>query len=41
MLNLLKELISIPSFSKEEAEAVDVLEKWMKAKGLKPNRGGE
>lgn len=40
MLNLLKELISIPSFSKEEAEAVDVLEKWMKAKGLKPNRVG-
>lgn len=40
MLNLLKELISVPSFSREEAGAANVLEKWMKAKGLKPNRAG-
>lgn len=40
MLDLLKELISVPSFSREEARAADVLEKWMGGRGLKPRRVG-
>ena len=33
-IGLLKSLIAIPSFSKEECEACDCLEKWLKANGF-------
>lgn len=34
MIELLKELISIPSHSREEKEAADCLQKWMEAKAI-------
>ena len=40
MIELLKSLISIPSFSREEGAACDFLEKWMRAQGLDVRRKG-
>lgn len=39
-IDLLKDLISIPSLSKEEDDAASLLEKYMKAKGLTVCRSG-
>jgi acetylornithine deacetylase len=39
-IDLLKDLISIPSLSKEEDAAASLLEKYMKAKGLTVHRSG-
>lgn len=40
MIELLEKLISIPSFSREEGEAVDFLQKWMEGLGLDVRRKG-
>ncbi|MFA6592900.1 MAG: M20 family metallo-hydrolase [Bacteroidales bacterium] len=37
---LLKKLISIPSFSREEKDAADYLETWLCANGMNPHRVG-
>lgn len=39
-LTLLKQMISISSFSREEHEVADMLEIWLKERGVKPNRKG-
>ena len=39
-LTLLKQMISISSFSREEKEVADMLETWLKERGVKPNRKG-
>lgn len=38
--DLLKQMISIPSFSREENEAADLIEKYISDNGLKPQRKG-
>ena len=40
LLGLLEQLISIPSFSREETSAADCLWTWMKRQGLEPQRIG-
>lgn len=40
MLDLLKSLIRIPSFSREETAAADLLQSWLTAHGLNPHRVG-
>lgn len=40
MIELLKKLVSIPSFSREEGEAASFLEGWMKERGLNVHRTG-
>jgi acetylornithine deacetylase len=39
-LELLKSLIAVPSFSREEEAAADILEDWMKSQGIPVNRLG-
>lgn len=39
-INLLKQLISVPSFSREEKAAADLLESWMAGHGLDVHRKG-
>jgi acetylornithine deacetylase len=39
-INLLKEMISIPSFSREEKDVADRVEKFLKSKKLSPERKG-
>jgi len=40
LIQLLKNLVSIPSISRDEAKAADFLEKWMLEHGLEPHRTG-
>lgn len=40
LLELLSSLVSVPSFSREEAAAADMLESWLSAHGLHPHRKG-
>lgn len=39
-VDLLKQLIAIPSFSRDETAATDVLDNYLKENGLNPNRKG-
>lgn len=39
-VDLLKQLVSIPSFSREEGRVADFIESYLQAKGLKPQRNG-
>ncbi len=40
MIDLLKQLIATPSFSREEGPAADLLEAWMRGQGLPVHRLG-
>ena len=40
MIDLLRSLIGIPSFSREEGPAADFLEGWLREQGLEPRRRG-
>lgn len=40
LLELLKSLVAIPSFSREETAAADFLQRWMTDRGLTPHRCG-
>ena len=40
MIELLRSLIRIPSFSRDEREACDCLEQWLIAQGMQPKRKG-
>ena len=39
-IDLLKKMICIPSFSREERECADLLEMYILEKGYKPSRNG-
>ena len=40
LIDLLKGMVSIPSFSREEGPVADYIEKWLRAHGLEPFRKG-
>lgn len=40
IIALLADMVRIPSFSREENQVADLVEKWLAARGLKPHRAG-
>ena len=40
LLQLLEEMVRIPSFSRQENEVADMLESWLIRNGLPPHRAG-
>ena len=40
LIDLLKGMVSIPSFSREEGPVADYIEGWLRAHGLEPRRTG-
>ena len=40
LLQLLEEMVRIPSFSRQENEVADMLESWLIRNGLTPHRAG-